>query len=95
MNRQSKLDQLRSILRRMEASIDEARDKRTNGSHEGSNGAAIRENTLGHPKTATSMFDFDGPRLKAKPKCSENPMPQNNADQNDQYPGYGYQRRVS
>ncbi len=89
---------LRSILKRMERSIDDARHRRTSGPETpGEPGEALRpvvptvlsrgvgENTLDTPIVSTksagtrapstgpvrderTMFDFNGPRLKARPK---------------------------
>ncbi|MFB0985597.1 MAG: hypothetical protein QMB94_04805 [Phycisphaerales bacterium] len=97
-------DRMRTILQRMERSIDDARSKRVEGTATGSaytpgmpNSTATRsqgtpraldpldtpiaDSTPGKPsesepnaavRDAGTMFDFKGPRLKARPKRSTN-----------------------
>lgn len=77
------MDQVRSILHMMDRSIDAARTRRENPN--GTSGAAgflAKANMpianprtpaeTGPPRLPTSMFDRSGPRLKARPKRTNN-----------------------
>lgn len=104
-NENNRTDRLRSVLKRMERSIDDARHRRTHGSDApvSTGSPAVEDTVIGAQKTTSStpkqpfdsldtpikdtrptstpgspkstvvrdertMFDFEGPRLKARPK---------------------------
>lgn len=99
LHENDKTERLRSVLKRMERSIDDARNRRTRSSSPESSRLADDSSLAGRPKASTpgfdpldtpiadsapsrevtsskprvvrdekTMFDFNGPRLKAKAK---------------------------